>query len=155
MNECLLCRFAHIQTELSCAVCGCEQQFMTKPEMEIAEDLTRRLAAAGRFGEAYASLEDLVARGEESADACLRLAWLGFAVGDLRALETWCHEAERLAPDWAEPHLALGWAFEQAGRLPEAIEEYDAGLRRGVAPEERAAWVRARRDAVQGRLPLW
>ena len=94
-------------------------------------DLARRLAGEGRFGEAYLSLEDLVGRGEATAEDCLRLGWLGYAIDDQRALETWCHEAERLWPEWAEPHLALGWAVERSGRLPEALEEYDAALRRG------------------------
>lgn len=114
-----------------------------------------RLVAEGRFGEAYASLEDLVARGEETARVCQQLAWLGYALDDPRALETWCHEAERLAPESADPHLALAWAFETAGRLNEALEEYDAALKRDIAPLARRQWVRERRGAVERRIPMW
>jgi tetratricopeptide (TPR) repeat protein len=153
MNLCLMCRFPQIQTRSSCAVCCCEQTFTC--EEEAAGDLAQRLAGEGRFGEAYLSLEDLVGRGEATAADCLRLGWLGYAIDDQRALETWCHEAERLWPEWAEPHLALGWALERAGRLPEALEEYDAALRRGVAPGEREEWVKARRAGVEARIPLW
>jgi tetratricopeptide (TPR) repeat protein len=153
MTVCSLCRFPQLETELSCVVCGAGHSILI--DEEFPGGLAFRLVAEGRFGEAYASLEDLVARGEETAQVCLQLAWLGYALEDPRALETWCHEAERLAPDWAEPHLALAWAFETSGRLNEALEEYGAALKREIAPPARRQWIRERRDAVQQRIPKW
>lgn len=153
MTVCSLCRFPQIETEPSCTVCGVEQPFWIQEDSP--GDLAQRLASQSRFGEAYASLEDLVASGRETAHVCLQLAWLSYALDDPRALETWCHEAERLAPDWPEPHLALAWAFETSNRLNEALEEYDAALKREIAPPARRQWIRERRDAVQRRIPMW
>lgn len=153
MRVCLVCRYPHFQSGLSCTVCGGEEFFIAG-EVDPG-DLALRLVSEGRHGEAYASLEDLVARGEETAEDCVRLAWLGFAFDDHRAVETWCHEAERLAPGWAEPHVVMGWALERAGRWVEALEEYDAALRRGVEPGEREDLVKRRRVRVEGRIPRW
>ena len=153
MTQCLLCGFPHLQTELPCAVCGCEEHFIVSEDAPA--DLACRLAGQGGLAECYAALEDLVARGEADAEDCLRLAWLSLAFEDARAVETWSHEAGRLDPAWAEPHLALAWALEKAGRWQEAVEEYEAALRRGVAGPGREAWAARRRDAALARIPEW
>jgi tetratricopeptide (TPR) repeat protein len=118
-------------------------------------DLALRMIAENRFDVAYRSLEDLVQRGEESAEVCLRLAWIAWAVGDERAVETWCHESERLDESSAEPHLLLGLAQRKHGRWAEALEEFEAGLRRKGLSEPRRALLEGLRAEMEANIPEW
>lgn len=92
--------------------------------------LELRLIAADRLGEAYAALSGRASRGAGDFEACLQLAWLAYAFQDLRAVEIWCHECARLDPGSAGPHVVLGHVFQRSGRFEEALEEYEAALRR-------------------------
>jgi uncharacterized protein HemY len=118
-------------------------------------DLALRLIAENRFDAAYRSLEDLVQRGGESAEVCLRLAWIAWAVGDERAVETWCHESERLDDTSAEPHLLLGLAHRRHGHWVEAQEEFEAALRRAGLSERRKAQIEGLHAEVVAKIPEW
>jgi tetratricopeptide (TPR) repeat protein len=122
--------------ENPCLLCGSEQ---FDPAIdEISSDFGLRLIGENRLAAAYEYLEGLVARGEESAGRCHRLAWLAYAFGDFRAVEIWSHETLRLDEDMPEAHLLLGLALQRAGRWAEAVEEYSAGLTRaGALPHSR------------------
>lgn len=153
MKTCLLCLFPRSEADAVCHICG-RQEWREGPE-RIPPDFALRMASERRFGVAYASLEHEVACGRATAGDCLRLAWLGYAIGDYRAVETWCHECERLESGSAEPHVLLGYVFERGERWPEAVEEYDVALRRGRLEGERRALVESRRAHCEAQIPEW
>jgi hypothetical protein len=108
----------------------------------------------GALGAAYEWLEGEVREGRETAEYCRRLAWLGLAIEDIRAVEIWSHESLRLAEEWAEPHVLLGYALLREGRNGEALEELEAALRRPMNAQ-REALVAGFRDEARRRLPEW
>lgn len=123
------------QSEAVCSLClgvGFEEA-----PWELPEDFSLRLIGENRLDVAYAYLEDMVARDQESAVVTLRLAWLAYAFRDFRAVETWCHEATRLDEASAEPHILLGFVLQRAGRWEEAVAEYEIAGRRPDLSVER------------------
>ncbi len=113
------------------------------------------MAAEGRTDVAWKSLEEAIASGRGTALDCLHLAWLAYALRDDRAVETWCHESERLDGASPEPHIAMATVFHWDGRWPEALEEYDAALRRAGLSPERRALLEQQRAACQRQIPEW
>jgi hypothetical protein len=109
----------------------------------------------GRFDLAYRSLEEEVARGREDGRTALEMAWLAFAFRDLRAVETWCHEAIRLQPDSPEPHLLLGLVLLRGERWPEAVEEFGSGLDKPELTLERRALLETMCAEAASRIPEW
>ena len=89
-----------------CAICDNDE--FSEVESGAESGGAVRLLVDGRFDLAYRSLEEEIARGREDGPTALGMAWLAFAFRDLRAVETWCHEAIRLQSDSPEPHLLLG-----------------------------------------------
>ncbi len=120
----------------------------------MAPDRSLELIAQQRLAEAYYWLEAEVQAGRESSEFCRRLAWLGLAIQDIRAVETWCHESLRLDGDSGEPHLLLAYVLQREGRWAESIEEWDAALRRTMAPQRRLLAEQLRAEAAR-RLPEW
>ncbi|MGJ5818205.1 hypothetical protein [Paludibaculum fermentans] len=136
MKICLMCQMPRPEGEPVCLICLNES--FEPAGWALPEDFGLRLIGENRLDVAYAYLEDLVARDQESAEVTLRLAWLAYAFKDFRAVETWCHEATRLDEMWAEPHILLGYVLQRAGRWEEAVEEYGiAGRRPGLSDERR------------------
>lgn len=154
MTVCALCLFPRFFDAPACGICGSEDAFPAAGDLP--EDFALRMAAEGRLDVAWASLEDKVSKGDATAGDCLHLAWLAVAFKDYRAVETWCHESERLNPGSPEPHIVLATVFERGERWPEAVEEYDAALRRAVAlAPSRLALLQTRRDYCQRQIPEW
>lgn len=137
MKHCCLCQMPRPAGEPICLLCG-SAQFDSFTE-RLPADFALRLIGENRLAAAYEYLEGLVARGEESAGHCHRLAWLAYAFADYRAVEIWSHETLRLDDTMLEAHLLLGLVLQRAGRWAEAAEEYSAGLRKpGTSPDRRA-----------------
>lgn len=137
--------------EEPCLLCG---SVKFDPALdEVPADFGLRLIGENRLAVAYEYLEGLVARGEESAEHCHRLAWLAYAFADFRAVEIWSHEALRLAEGMMEAHLLLGMVLERAGRWEEAAEEYAAGLRKAGAPPHRRARLESMLEIARQKIP--
>lgn len=153
LKTCLLCLFPRPEEEPACLVCR-GHNFVEGPA-EIPGDLALRLAASNRFAEAYASLEQLVATDREDAQAALRLAWLAYAFEDFRAVETWCHECERLDEASAEPHILLGVVLCRAGRWSESVDEFDAALGRGSLSARRRRMIEELKAFAAANIPEW
>ena len=151
MKNCSLCRMPRPRDEQFCQLCG-SVEFEASFE-ELPADFELRLIAENRLAVAYEYLEDLVARGVGSAEHCCRLGWLAFAFGDLRAVETWSHEALRLDIDTVEAHLLLGWVLQKSGRWEEAAEEYEAGLRRPAASPSRRVRLETLLEMARNKIP--
>lgn len=111
--------------------------------------------AEGRTSVAWMSIEEKIASGQGSSQDCLHLAWLAFALHDGRAVETWCHESERLDGGSPEPHIVMSAAFHRDQRWPEAVEEYDAALRRSGLSPARRALLEDRRAECRRQIPEW
>lgn len=124
---CPKCSFAQPQTQV-CSICQTPAPLPWPEHLPVT--LEQRLVAAGRLSDAYAALSDRISRGAEDAPSSIALAWLAYAFQDLRAVEIWCHEAARLDPASANPHVVLGHVFERSGRYEEAAAEYRAALSR-------------------------
>ncbi len=137
--------------ENPCLLCG-SVQFDPAID-ELPTDFGLRLIGENRLAAAYEYLEGLVARGEESAGSCHRLAWLAYAFADFRAVEIWSHEALRLDEGMMEAHLLLGLVLQRSGRWEEAAEEYSAGLRKAGAPPHRRARLESLLDAARRKIP--
>ena len=135
MKNCRLCQMPRPEDEELCALCGTSQFDQTVEGLPA--DFGLRLISENRLAVAYEYLEGLVAGGAESAEHCIRLAWLAYAFKDLRAVETWSHEALRLDAGTIGAHLLLGLVLQRSGRWAEAADEYEAGLRIPVASAER------------------
>ncbi len=150
MKNCRFCQLPRPEEEELCHFCG-SAEFDPRAEQTPA-DFGLRLIGENRLAAAYEYLEGLVARGEETAEHCHRLAWLAFAFGDLRAVEIWSHETLRLDAGWIEAHLLLGMVLQRAGRWAEAAEEYAAGLRT-PAPPPRRARLEALLEAARANIP--
>lgn len=136
MKICLMCQMPRPSAEPVCSLC-LNPAFAPAP-WQLPEDFGLRLIGENRLAAAYAYLEDLVAHDRETPAVTLRLAWLAYAFNDIRAVETWCHEATRLDEASAEPHILLGFVLQRAGRWDEALAEYGVALRKdGLNPERR------------------
>lgn len=145
--------FPRVEKHAECGICGCPET-LTAAE-EIPDDFALRLYSEGRLEAAVRFLEERVARGEATARDCLNLAWISLVLQDYRAVETWCHESERLDEVSPEPHLLLGRVLERSERWQEAVEEYDAALRRAVLEGERLELVSRLREECRQRIPEW
>lgn len=103
--------------------------------MEQAGELARQ----GNVGGAIDLLEQRVAMGEESAALCIYIAKLCYSVNEMRAFANWCHEAMRIDPAGAEPHLMLGRELHRTRRWSEAEETLEFALTMStLTPEQRA-----------------
>jgi len=140
-------------SEPVCAICDNDEFNAAESGAESGE--AERQMMEGRFDQAYRSLEEEVARGREDARTALRMAWLGFACRDSRVVETWCHEAIRLEPDSAEPHLLLGLVMMRGERWPEAAEEFGTGLQKPGLRLERRARLETLCAGAVARIPEW
>jgi hypothetical protein len=136
-----------------CAICENDEFSALENGAESGE--AARQIVAGRFDVAYHNLEEEMAQGREDGPTAMRMAWLGFAFRDTRAVETWCHETIRLEPDSPEPHLLLGLVLLRGERWPEAAEEFGTGLQKpGLGLERRALLETLCAQAV-ARIPEW
>jgi hypothetical protein len=151
MKECRLCQMPRPATEDVCLICGSAEFGSTIDQLP--DDFELRLIGENRLPAAYAYLESLVARGEDSAEHCHRLAWLAFAFSDFRAVEIWSHETLRLDDGMMEAHLLLGLVLQRAGRWEEAAEEYSAGLRKSATLPQRRARLEALLADVRLKFP--
>ena len=146
MKLCTLCLLPRPDHEPVCAICQNDE--FTAAELEESAGLEYRLLAENHLDMAYRSLESDVARGGEDGRRTLWLAWLAYAFGDARAVEIWCHEGARLEPDSPEPHVMLGLVMMRAEPWAEAVEEFEAALKKpGVTLERRALLETFRAEA--------
>jgi hypothetical protein len=151
MKICYLCRLPRPEAEDRCAICRSEA-YQRAPGSP-TDDALDQLFVENRFTEAFYCMEARVAAGGEDAETCRRLAWLAWAIDDMRAVQNWAHEAMRLDGASPEPHLLLGLLFRSEDRWREAWEEFGAALRRGPHDEAREAWLRQLRDEAAGKDP--
>jgi len=146
MRECTVCRLPRPEGEATCGLCG--RGVVVESVAE--ETPIDRMIRENRLREAFDGLEELVRRGEESPESCRRLAWIGWAIDDIRAVQNWCHEWMRLDDRTAEPHLLMGLVLESEDRWHEAWEESSAGLkRRPLTPEREGLLVLLRQEAAE------
>lgn len=151
MKDCDLCQMPRPAAETPCLLCG--SAAFAPPTSLLPADFSLRLIAENRFPAAFAYLESLIARGEESPEICLRLAWLAYAFTDYRAVETWSHESLRLDDTRLDPHLLLGLVLQRSGRWAEAADEFAAGLRKPDASPRRRAFLESFLAAAIGKIP--
>ena len=85
----------------------------------------RDAAAAGRFDEAIAAYDVVMADSPESGFLHLEVARVERARGSLGAATRHALEASRLDPNDAEAFLLLGAIYEAQGELPDAVEAYE------------------------------
>jgi hypothetical protein len=116
-------------------------------------DETDGLLDADRMTDAYHTLEARVAAGKEDYETVRRLAWLSWAIDDIRAVDVWSHEASRLDPAAPDPHLLRGLVLRTEHRWHEAWEEFSAALRRGPMEFEREGLLRLLQDEASGNDP--
>jgi hypothetical protein len=114
-----------------------------------------RLIGENLLGPAYQAIETSVAQGREDTDCVLQLAWLAYSFRDFRAVEIWCHEGLRLGADSAEPHLLLGLVLARGERWVEAVEEFDAALKKPGLLLERRAVLETLRAGAYANVPEW
>ena len=153
MTTCSLCRLPRPDSEPVCAICDNDEFSEVESGAEGGEAVRQMIE--GRFDVAYRSFEEEVARGREDTPTALGMAWLAFAFRDLRAVETWCHEAIRLEPDSPEPHLLLGLVLLRDERWPEAVEEFGSGLDKPEITLERRALLETMCAEAASRIPEW
>ena len=87
------------------------------------------LAAAARFEEAQAELEEALRLEPGYPPALNNLGAVRARLGDSAAAERYFHEALARKPDFAEAHNNLGNIFSARGMLEEAEREYQEALR--------------------------
>jgi hypothetical protein len=80
------------------------------------------LIAAGKVGDAILLLEEAVEAGKETAGIAKLLAKLSLQIDEVRAFQSWCHEALRIDPTDTEVHQMLESYFRAHGRDFEADE---------------------------------
>jgi hypothetical protein len=153
MKTCSLCLLPRPDSEPVCAICDNDE--FSEVESGAESGGAVRLLVEGRFDLAYRSLEEEIARGREDGPTALGMAWLAFAFRDLRAVETWCHEAIRLQSDSPEPHLLLGLVLLRGERWLEAVEEFGSGLEKPELTLERRALLETLCAAAASRIPEW
>lgn len=139
VKVCSLCRLPRPENETVCRICGNQEFHAGLPP---TPDDTDPLLSADAVGDAYLELEKRVSRGEETFEVARRLAWLGWALKDYRAVEVWSHEAMRLNDKSSDPHLLRGLVFRAEDRWHEAWEEFAAGLKRRPMEPEREGLLR-------------
>ncbi len=80
------------------------------------------LVAEGKLGEAILLLEEAVENGKETASIAKLLAQLSLQINEVRAFQSWCHEALRMDPNDLEVYTMLETYFRENGRDFEADE---------------------------------
>jgi tetratricopeptide (TPR) repeat protein len=151
LKTCILCGFHRAEPEPVCLICSHD----AFEPAAILPDLGYRLAAGNRWKDAYDCFESQVASNPDDGPACLALAWLAYVVRDLRAVETWAHEAMRLMDRAAEPHLLMALVLRNATRWEEALEELEAAARRNtLSPGRRLILEDLTRD-VKSHIKEW
>ncbi len=82
------------------------------------------------IGGAIALLEKAVEEGGETAEIAKMLARLSLEIDEVRAFQSWCHEALRMNPRDTEVYLMLAAYFRANGRDWEAeeVEEIARGV---------------------------
>ena len=85
----------------------------------------KRLAADGKIGEAIDLLEQAVQEGRETAAIAKLLAHLSLQINEVRAFQSWCHEALRMDPNDIAVYKMLEAYFRSNGRDWEADEVRD------------------------------
>ena len=153
MKYCSLCLLPRPDHEPVCAICDNDE--FTVAESDECTGLEHWYLKENHLDLAYRCMEADVAQGAEDLRRTLWLAWLAYAFGDSRAVETWCHEAARLDSDSAEPHLMLGLVLMRAERWSEAVEEFDAGLKKPGVTLERQAVLAAFRANAFANIAEW
>lgn len=101
------------------------------------------LLQAGRFQDAQAQLEAIVAEHPDFAEAQRLLAGTRQALGDVAGAETLLHQALAVAPDWTPTLATLGEMLLGQGRVGEAEPLLQRAVV-GAPPSPRAALVLAR-----------
>jgi len=150
---CSLCRIPRPDHEPVCAICDNDE--FTAAGNGAYTGIECRYLMDNRLDLAYNSLEADVAGGDEDERRTLWLAWLAYAFDDLPAVETWWHEAVRLNPDSPEPHLLLGLVRMRGEHWSEAVEEFDAGLKKpGISLDRQAVLETFRANAIAN-IPEW
>ncbi len=90
------------------------------PEPFLSE--AKRLADEGLIGDAIFLLEEAVENGKETAEIAKMLAKLSLQIDEVRAFQSWCHEALRMNPKDLEIYQMLEDYFRMRGRDFEADE---------------------------------
>lgn len=85
-------------------------------------DQAHMLMAEGKVGDAIFVLEEAVENGKESAEIAKLLARLSLQIDEVRAFQSWCHEALRMNPKDLEIYQMLEDYFRSNGRDFEADE---------------------------------
>lgn len=80
------------------------------------------LVADGKLGEAILLLEQAVENGKETASIAKLLAKLSLQINEVRAFQSWCHEALRMDPNDVEVYKMLEDYFRENDRDFEADE---------------------------------
>ena len=83
------------------------------------------LAAGAKLGDAISLLEQAVQDGQETAAIAKLLAKLSLQINEVRAFQSWCHEALRMDPNDIEVYKMLEAYFRSNGRDWEADEVRD------------------------------
>lgn len=78
--------------------------------------------AEGKLGEAILLLEQAVENGKETASIAKLLAKLSLQINEVRAFQSWCHEALRMDPNDVEVYKMLEDYFRENDRDFEADE---------------------------------
>src|SRR5271168_4330682 len=86
--------------------------------------LARRLAGAGRYGDARNILQGLLNRSPGDIDAITLMAQIAIHDGQLDAAAEAIDLAARLAPELAAVQYTRGRLLKMRGDLPQAIECY-------------------------------
>lgn len=150
-KNCLFCELPRPADELACQVCGGGAFGTLDPN--VPEDFALRLISEDRWATAYEYLEERLIHDEENGAICHALGWLALAIGDPRAVETWCHEALRLAPDCADAHILLGQVLESQKRWEEAEAEYLLALKKPSLDGVRRELTVNKRSRVATEIP--
>ena len=153
MKLCSLCLLPRPDHEPVCAIC--ENDEFVASEADRNMGLEYRYLVENHLDLAYRCLEADVAQGAEDGRRAMWLAWLAYAFGDPRAVEIWCHEGARLDPDSPEPHLMLGLVMMRAERWSEAVEEFEAALRKPGITLERMAILETFRANAFANIAEW
>ncbi len=153
MKLCALCLLPRPDHERVCAIC--DNDDFVAAEAGENTGLEYRYLEENQLDLAYRCLEADVAEGAEDGRRAMCLAWLAYAFGDPRAVETWCHEAARLDPDSPEPHLMLGLVMMRAERWGEAVEEFEVALRKPGITLERQAVLETFRANAFANIAEW
>jgi len=89
---------------------------------ETVQKQAEAMAASGLVGEAILLLEDAIESGIETGGIAKLLAKLSLQINEVRAFQSWCHEALRMDERDVEVYTMLENYFRSNGRDFEADE---------------------------------